>query len=282
MAERSGLEIVSYILSPVTWVQEQCSGIWRHYLYLVDVSEENDRLKEELDRAKALTNLTLEERSELARLRTLLRLEALTTNPAFGAHVIAKRFGPQAVLKTFTVDKGYVDGALVGTPVVTQAGVVGRILRTAPHAATVLMLTDASFKITVIGQDSRTPGVLGGSASGDTLNVAYVPQNLPMQVGEVLITAGVDGLFPKGVPVGVVTEVALGNEILFQQVKAKPCVDLRRLEEVLLLKPQGSGPPLLERLPDPVEQGPALPPDAPSPLSLAPGAPLAQNLHAGS
>lgn len=256
--ENSGLEIVSYILSPVTWVKDSTSEVWNHYLALTDVAKENDRLKEELDRAKALATLTVEERSELTRLRALLRLQTLTTNPAFGARIIAKRFGPQSVLKTFTINKGYLDGALAGTPVLTQSGVVGRILRAGPHAATVLMLTDSSFKLAVIGQKHRTPGIISGSASGDsTLSVAYVPHNQTVEVGEVLVTAGVDGEFPKGIPVGVVTEVTTGNDPLFQQIKATSCVDLSVLEEVLVLQPEGSGPPLLERLPDPVQPAPS-------------------------
>lgn len=261
MAERTGLEIVGYILSPVVWVKDQCAAYWRRYIALIDVAEENTRLRTELRAAQATATLTVEERAELERLRTLLRLEALHERPGFAARVIAKRFGPQAVLKTFTVNKGFLDGAIVGTPVVSEAGVVGRILRTAPHAATVLMLTDPGFRLAVISQDSRTPGILTGSTGNQRrLEVAYVAQNAQIAPGELLITAGVDGGFPKGIPVGIVTQVTPGNEILFLQVHATPLVDLEHLEEVILLQEEGSGPPLLERLPDPVDPDPLLPP----------------------
>ena len=255
MTERTGLEIVSSILSPVVWVKVQCIGAWNKYVALVDVANENNRLREELRRAHAKNTLSVEERAELDRLRALLRLEPLYDHPAFAARVIAKRFGPQAALKTFTVNKGYLDGAIVGTPVVTQSGVVGRVLRTAPHASTILMVTDPGFRLAVISQKSRTPGILIGSAGPDRrLEVAYVAQNADISIGETLITAGVDGSCPKGIPVGVVTMVTPGNEILFQQVHAQPVVNLEVLEEVLLLQQAGSAPPLLERLPNPVEQ----------------------------
>ena len=261
VAERTGLEIVGYVLSPVVWVKDQCAAYWRSYIALIDVAEENSRLRADLRKAQAAATLTAEERAELDRLRALLRLEALRERPGFAARVIAKRFGPQAVLKTFTVNKGFLDGAIVGTPVVSETGVVGRILRAAPHAATVLMLTDPGFRLAVISQDSRTPGILTGSTGNQRkLEVAYVAQNAQIAAGELLITAGVDGGFPKGVPVGVVTQVTPGNEILFLQVQAQPLVDLEHLEEVILLREEGSGPPLLERLPDPVDPDPLLPP----------------------
>jgi rod shape-determining protein MreC len=261
------------VLSPVVWLKDQGELYWRNYVALIDVAAENTRLRADIRKAQAAVTLAAEERAELERLRELLRLDVLRERPGFAARVIAKRFGPQAVLKTFTVDKGFLDGAIVGTPVVNDAGVVGRILRAAPHTATVLMLTDPGFRLAVISQDSRTPGILtGGAGHQKRLEVAYVAQNARIGAGEALITAGVDGAFPKGIPVGTVTQVMPGNEILFLQVHAKPAADLERLEEVILLQTEGSGPPLLEGLPNPVEPDPLLPPGSHFPPQGARGA----------
>jgi rod shape-determining protein MreC len=238
------LEIVGYVLSPVVWLRDRITGWWDSYLALVDVAAENGRLRTELEQARATALLASEDRAELQRLRTLLGLEALRSRPAFAARVIAKRFGPQAVLKTFTINKGFLNGATAGTPVAARDGVVGRVLRAAPHTATVLMLTDPGFRLAVISNESRTPGILTGSIER-RLEVAYVAQNARIAPGETLITSGADGSFPKGIPVGVVTQVMPGNEVLFLQVHARPFVDMDRLEEVLLLKEQGSAPPLL-------------------------------------
>ena len=262
IAERTGLEIVFYVLSPVIWVKDRAAAAWNDYVALVGVAEENTRLREELRRAHSQVTFSIEERAEIERLRELLLLDALHDRPAFAARIIAKRFGPQAVLRTFTVNKGFLDGAIVGTPVVTQNGVVGRVLRAAPHASTVLMVTDPDFRLAVISQKNRTPGILTGSTgSGRLLEVAYVSQNAEISVGETLITAGVDGSFPKGIPVGIVTLVTPGNEILFQQVHARPVVNLAALEEVLLLQGAGTAPPLLRRLQSPVRQDVLLPSD---------------------
>ena len=183
------------------------------------------------------------------RLRKLLRLDALREAPGFAARVIATRFGPHSPLQTITVNKGFTDGATVGTPVVVPGGVVGRVLRASPHASTIILLTDPGFRVAVISQTTRTPGIAGGTAGDNaTLEVSYVAQNARIKQGEVLVTAGVDGVFPKGIPVGVVTSVQPGNETLFLRVNARPFVDRDALEEVLMLMPQGSGEPVLPPL----------------------------------
>jgi rod shape-determining protein MreC len=248
VAERTGLEFMGYVLSPFIWIGDQCTDLWRRYIALIDIAEENALLRDELRRAHLAANHAAEEKAELERLRRLLQVEALRERPGFAARVIAKRFGPEAVLKTFTVNKGFLDGAVVGTPVVTEQGVVGRVLRAAPHAATVIMLTDPGCRLAVITRESRTPGILSGALDG-RLEVAYVSQTAQIAPGDILVTSGVDGAFPKGLPVGRVTQVMPGNETLFQQVQAQPLVDLNYLEEVVLLQQAEDGAPLLDPLP---------------------------------
>lgn len=221
-------------------------GWWTRYLALVDVAEENKRLRDELKKAERLITLTLEERTELARLQKLLQMDALREVNGSGARVIALRFGPQAVLNTITINKGLTDGAIAGTPVVAPGGVVGRIHRAAPHAATVLLLGDPGFRLGVLSQETRTPGIVRGVAGNpDLLEVTYVAQNAKIVEGELLITAGLDGGFPKGIPVGVVTAVQPGHETLFLQVHAKPVVSFDHLEEVVVLHPGDGMPPLV-------------------------------------
>lgn len=254
IAERSGLEIVTYVLSPVVWVKDRCVDYWHRYMALINVAEENERLRDELRRTQNYATLIAEDRAELTRLRALLQLEALHKRPGLAARVIGWRFGPNAPRKTLTINKGYLHGALPGTPVATESGVVGRVVRAAPHAATVLMLTDPGFRLAVISQKSRTRGILTGVTGGEKrLELTYVAQNALIEPGEMLITSGLDGSFPKGIPVGMITSVEPGNDILFLRVRARPVVELDRLEEVLLLQPPGSGPTLLEPIPDPAE-----------------------------
>jgi rod shape-determining protein MreC len=248
ITERSGLEIVEHVLSPLTWIRNGVVSVWERYFALVDVAAENTRLRRELSRAEAAATLAAEERAEITRLRELLQIKALEDLPGFGARVIARRFGPQSVFKTLTVNKGFTDGAIAGTPVISGSGVVGRVLRAAPSAATVLLLTDPGFRLAVISQKSRTLGIaVGTPQSQHQLEVTYVPQTASLEEGELLVTAGVDGVFPKGIPVGVVTKITPGAETLFPTVQARPAADLDRLEEVVLLLRQEDGPPLIRR-----------------------------------
>ncbi len=251
LAERSGLEIVGLILTPVDWVTDTCTEAWNDYVALIGVAEENTRLRTEVVRLERALNDVVEDRAELARLRRLLDIKALQESPGFGARVIGGRIGPQAVLQTVIINKGYADGALVGAPVLAPAGVLGRIIRTAPHASTVLLVTDPDFRLAVVGSQSRTPGVLAGSpANALGLEVSFVAQNAGITVGELLVTSGSDGRFPKGIPVGVVTSVQPGHETLFKQVHADPLVATDHLEEVVVLGPP-DGIPLLPKLAPP-------------------------------
>jgi len=246
VAETTGLEVVGYVLSPFIWIGDKCSTLLDRYIALVSVAEENEQLREELRRTRHESAFNAEDKAELARLRRLLHLEALYQRPGVAARVIARRFGPQSALKTFTVDKGYLDGAVAGTPVVTELGVVGRILRASPHAATVIVLTDPGFRVAVITREGRTPGIVGGaSGTEQKLDVTYVAQTAHISPGDTLITSGMDEIYPKGIPVGIVTKVMPGNETLFLQVQAKPLVDIDYLEEVILLRAVGDGQPVL-------------------------------------
>ena len=263
LAERSGLEIVGLVLSPVDWVVDTCSETWSDYVALVGVAEENARLRAEALRLERALNDAVEDRSELARLRRLLDIKALQESPGFGARVVGGRMGPQAVLQTVIIDKGYADGALVGAPVVAPNGVVGRVIRTAPHVSTVLLLTDPDFRLAVVGSQSRTPGVLAGShTDGTDLEVLFVAQNAGIAAGELLVTSGSDGVFPKGIPVGLVTSVQPGGETLFKVVHAQPLVPTDHLEEVVVLGPP-DGVPLMPK-PVPSFVGP-LPQTSPAP-----------------
>ena len=221
----------------------------------MDVSEENRRLREEIKSLRQKNVLAVEEYQELLRLRNLLRVQALRESPGFAARVIAAGFGPNAPLRTITVDKGYAQGAIVGTPVVAPDGVVGQVLRASPHAATILLLTDPGFRVSVMSQETRTPGILMGTAAHNAgLEVAYVAQNAKIRTGELLITAGVDGVFPKGIPVGTVSSVQPGRETMFMLVHATPLVSPHGLEEVIILQPDKFGSPPLPPL-----VGPKLP-----------------------
>jgi rod shape-determining protein MreC len=208
---------------------------WKDYVDLVDVRRENRELRSEVERLRMRLAQSLEQAREAERLKDLLAFSPPEAWDSIGARIIAHRLGPNAALKTVLVDKGTWSGIEVHTPMVTPKGVAGRVLRAGPKFSTALLITDRGSRISVIGRLSRTPGILAGQGPDSALKVEYVHQNAPIAPGEVLVTSGLDGIFPKGLPVAAVTNAQRSEISLFQEVSARPLVNLRRLEEVLLL-----------------------------------------------
>lgn len=233
----SGLELTRHVLYPGVWLKDRVGDFVDSYIALVDVSQENARLTEELGAARQKLVLVKEEQRELARLRELLDLPSVLPWEKTGARVIAGKFGPQAALNSVMLNKGFLGGATPGAPVITVHGLVGRVRHTAPHSATVLLITDPSFRVSVVGQDSRVRGILSGAGSNNPLLVQYVAPNTNMLPGELLVCSGLDGIMPKGMPAARVSTVLYDKDALFPHITAEPLTELSRLEEVMVLIP---------------------------------------------
>lgn len=235
LAGHTGLEFVGLTLKPGKWAAEKVTNFWDDYVYLVGVREDNRKLTEQLHSLKLDLALAREQARESERLKQLLGFSPPESWTAAGARIIANRLGPNAALDTVLLDKGSASGVQVSTPIITPDGVVGRVLKISTHFSTALLITDPSSKISVLGRDNRTPGILTGQGPNSPLSVNYVHQNAQLAPGEILVTSGLDEVFPKGLPVAVVTAVTRSDISLFQEVTAEPLVDLKMLEEVLLL-----------------------------------------------
>lgn len=236
IASNTGLEFIGWVLAPGKWVKTKVGDFLDHYIYLVDVQKENDELRSRLNELNLDLAGYMERAREVGRLRALLSFSPPVDWETVGARVAAHRLGPYSALQTCILDKGHLTGAQENTPVATHQGVVGRILRASAHTSTMLLLTDARSRIAVMGQIHRTPGILSGNGPNAKLDVLYVPLNSVLEPGETLITSGLDGVFPKGLPAAVVTSIERSDISLFQKVQARVKVDLKSLEEVLLLK----------------------------------------------
>ena len=259
LAEHSGLEVTGYLLLPGTWIKSEVTHYWTQYLNLVDVAEENRLLREERDRMNQHITSVRDDLAELARLRDLLGLTPPGKWQTIGARVLSGRFGPGAALETVMINRGFATGAAPNTPVATHKGLVGNVFRASPHIATVLLLTDQSFRVAVVTSEGRVPGVLLGAGTRANLEVRYMAPNAKVNVDELLITSGLDGTFPKGLPVARIVSVEPGIETLFQQVQAEPIVSADSLEEVLLLIspehwPESAAIPDIPPIPGPREK----------------------------
>ena len=108
-------------------------------------------------------------------------------------------------------------------------------------------------------QESRTAGILTGEGTNKNLAVRYMQRDTKAKPGEILITSGLDGKYPKGIPVARVISVAPSNYTEFMTIYAEPLVDMQHIEEVMLLEPTGIVKPPMVDTPDPVFVGPPLP-----------------------
>lgn len=261
LAANVGLEAGYFILGPLKAIREVGGNFWDRYFDLVGVREENIRLKAEVENLNARLLAQGEAIAELERLRALVDMPLDASWRPIGCRVLSGKLGPNAVLDSITISRGYANGARPGMPVITNLGLVGKVLRASPHAATVLLVTDPKSRVAVFGQESRAPGILKGRGMVQGMEVDFVQRDMPVKNGEVLVTSGLDGKYPKGLPVARVQTVAPSDYTQFMAVSATPLVDLTHLEEALLLEKTGVEV-YYEELGEPLPEivGPPLPP----------------------
>ena len=130
------------------------------------------------------------------------------------------------------LDRGERDGIRKNMGVITPDGVVGKVVEAYPNASQVLLLTDKESGVGAMLADSRIQSPVGGQGE-PLLVMKYVPNDDEVNLGERVITSGMDRIFPRDLPVGTVMEIKAGNP--FKQIRVKPSANLERLEEVLVL-----------------------------------------------
>lgn len=229
------MEIVTWTGAPFLWTRQKIQDAWKKYVYLVALRQENDRMRAKVADLYLQLSRLHEDAAEVSRLRAIHAFRPPEEWRIEGGRVVSHRFGPHAVVESILVDKGTVSDVHVNTPVITPQGVVGRVLRSSANLSQVLMITDPNSRISAMGRDHRTQGILVGQGPDDFLQMHYVPLNDILEEGEVLVTSGMDGIFPKGLPLARVERITRSGVSLFQTVHAVPLADLRNLEEVLLV-----------------------------------------------
>ncbi|HUE88454.1 MAG TPA: rod shape-determining protein MreC [Vicinamibacterales bacterium] len=205
-------------------------GVWTGYVALRDVQEENEALKREL---QTLQVRLQEERAQAQRaenFRQLLELRERAGVDTLAAEIIA---GPADLeFRDMTIDKGSVDGIARDMAVVSPAGVVGRVTLTSPRAARVQMLIDRNAAAGAMIERTRAQGLVRGK--GTTLSMDYVPGTADVRQGDLVVTSGIDKIYPKGFVIGTVEAIERGRGT-FHEIVVQPSVDFSRLEEVLVV-----------------------------------------------
>lgn len=216
----------------MTWLQAKLEHAWDGYVNLLRVRRENEELRQRIALLREETVRLGELARENERLTRLLDLRARVAGVAYGARVIGR--DPLPWLRTLTVDRGERDGIRRGMAVLAPEGVVGRVAKVGHAAAQVLVLTDNNSGIDALVQRSRARGIVQGNLDAGCY-MKYLRRTEDVAIGDRVITSGLDGIFPKGVMIGRVVEVALRNRGLLQVAVIEPSVALDRLEEVLIV-----------------------------------------------
>ncbi len=216
-----------------TWtsVEGFATSLWSNYVSLVHTNDDNRVLRKELALLKAQVADYNELHLETNRLRKLLGFIERSKRPM----LVAKVIGSPVISPFYSIrlSRGTTDAVQVGMPVITPEGVIGRVIRVGLNFSDVLLITDSNFNLDVLVQRNRIRGVLRGSTANTcTLNLH---KRSELRIGDTVITSGIVGGYPKGLPVGEVIKISYSSDNVTQLITVKPWVDYARVEEAFII-----------------------------------------------
>jgi rod shape-determining protein MreC len=220
-------------LQGLAYLGRSVSHFWRGYVDLVGARQENAQLRHVLSEYRQKEVRYQEAQQALTRLEALLELRRQVALPVIGARVIA--YDPSTWSRSALIDQGKAQGVKPGMPVLAPEGLVGRVVETYPQYAKVMLIVDRKSGADAMVQRTRVRGILQGRG-GNRCSLDFVPKSADVQVGDLVLSSGLGGIFPKGLVFGTVTEANKKNPGIFQEIEVTPAVDLSTLEEVLVIK----------------------------------------------
>ena len=250
---RSGVATVIY---PMQWLVMQpvkAAGLVGHYFSSLQTAqnkqtEATEALARQAMRAAQVELLALENQ----RLRELLGIQQRLTTPSQGAQVLYDAGDPYT--RKVMIDRGTTQGVQAGAPVLDGHGVLGQVTRAYPLGAEVTLLTDRSQAISVLNTRTGARSLAYGAPGNDSggLELRFIATHADIEVGDLLSTSGVDGVYPSGLPVGRVTRVERENSAAFARIEVAPVAQPLAALHVLVLQL----PPAADR-PEPAATKPA-------------------------
>jgi rod shape-determining protein MreC len=208
-------------------------GFWGNYVGLRGVKSENEALKKRV----AELEVELQQQHALAarsqQLQALMDLKSQAHVPTLAAEVIAGN--PDPIMRTITIDRGSADGVQPDMAVIAPGGVIGRVIGpVARHAARVQLIIDRNAAAGALIDRTRTGGMVVGVQANPPLRMELVSNLADVQAGDLVVTSGVDGIYPKGYAIGKIEKVERGSG-LYYTIAVRPSVDFSGVEEVLVV-----------------------------------------------
>jgi rod shape-determining protein MreC len=247
--QRKGVEFMDALLMEIcspfqkasTFVIKTVHGVFLEYLFFFHLQKENVMLKQRIAELQKEDHQMKEMALANERLKRLLEFREKISASVVAAEVIGQ--DPSSWFRSMTINKGEKDGVQKGMAVISPEGVIGQILKTSLYHSTVLLITDYNSAIDSVVQRTRAKAIVEGLGE-NRCQLKYLLRKEEVVVGDVVVTSGLSGNFPKGLMVGEIRKVEKRGHGVFQYAELAPSVDLTRLEEVLVIT--GSSLPLQE------------------------------------
>jgi rod shape-determining protein MreC len=227
-------------LYPVQWLAmrpqalAQYSGEYFQSLQdaQADAKDVRQKLLQQAQRAAQVEQLTLENQQ----LRALLNLHERLNTVGFVAEVLYDAADPYT--RKIIINKGMTDGVKPSAPVMDEHGILGQVTRVLPLVSEVTLVTDREHSIPVLNTRTGARGVAYGESGGAPLmELRFMATNADIEVGDQLTTSGVDGVYPPGVPVGIVTKVERRAETAFARILCEPVGRVQGARHVMVIEP---------------------------------------------
>lgn len=245
MFERSVMTVFSPVPRFVNWIGRSLQDMYHGYVDMRGAVKENLNLRRKVA-SLTTENLKLRQsEGDLRRLRSLLAYSEQFTMSTSMAQTImldtASRF------KSIIIDRGSDGGVEVNDVIANANGLVGRVVLTTKDLAKVQLIQDNNCAIGALLERTRRQGVVRGNGAS-ILQMADIPSLADVQPGDRVLTAGIDGIYPRGIPIGTVVKAEPGQS-LFKIVTVKPAVDVGTIEEVIVIHTRKVPPGVVRYMP---------------------------------
>lgn len=239
--QKNGLDVAegTPFQTPAHWLQlgydqftHKIQDSLNTYFYLVDINRKNKELGVENSKLSSQMQLLEEYRSENVRLRELFKFQQELPRETIAARVISKDIIPEE--KSFVIDKGSNNGVRRLQGVISNDGVVGYTIEVEAESSKVLLLSNPNASIDALVQRTRARGIVSG-VSSESYRLNYMMRQEDAQPGDLVVTSGRQGYFPKGFKIGEVTSMSPSQVGVSFQALIQPSVKIDRLENVLVI-----------------------------------------------
>ena len=231
--KRGSSEIAGPVLKLIGKPAYLVKYLFTTYIDLIDIKKENIELKKKLDAVQFENQKIPELDKENKRLKSILNLIDKSPGTIIAARVIGEDV--KNWFKCIIIDKGKDSGVNEKMPVVTPKGLVGQAVEVNKWHSKVMVINDTNSSVDVYVEGKNTRGILEGTGQ-TTLKLKYILKNDEIAIGDKLITSGKDGIYPKGLPAGIIITASMNKSGIFADIDVMPFNNYKRLDEVLVIK----------------------------------------------